>query len=45
MVNMEEGPLFSIGAGGDSYMSLIQYARVKQVDLQEEFHKGLGVTT
>ena len=40
MVNMEEGPLFSIGAGGDSYMSLIQYARVKQVDLQEEFHRG-----
>ena len=40
MVNMEEGPLFNIGAGGDKYMSLIQYARVKQVDLQEEFHKG-----
>jgi superfamily I DNA/RNA helicase len=39
-VNIEEGPLFNIGAGGDKYMSLIQYARVKQVDLQEEFHKG-----
>ena len=39
-VNIEEGPLFNIGAGGDSYMSLIQYARVKQVDLEEEFHKG-----
>ena len=39
-INMEEGPLFSIGAGGDKYMSLIQFARVKQVDLQEEFHKG-----
>ena len=39
-VNIEEGPLFNVGAGGDKYMSLIQYARVKQVDLQEEFHKG-----
>tara|TARA_R100000479_G_scaffold102608_1_gene51165 strand:- start:402 stop:1979 length:1578 start_codon:yes stop_codon:yes gene_type:complete len=39
-VNIEEGPLFNIGAGGDSYMSLIQYARVKEVDLEEEFHKG-----
>ena len=40
MTNIEEGPLFSVGAGGDKYMSLIQYARVKQVDLQEEFHRG-----
>ena len=32
-VNIEEGPLFNIGAGGDKYMSLIQYSRVKQVDL------------
>ena len=39
-VNMEEGALFNIGAGGDKYMSLIQYARVKKVDLEEEFHKG-----
>jgi DNA helicase-2/ATP-dependent DNA helicase PcrA len=39
-VNIEEGPLFNIGAGGDKYMSLIQYARVKQVDLIEEFHRG-----
>ena len=39
-VSMEEGPLFNVGAGGDKYMSLIQYARVKQVDLEEEFHKG-----
>ena len=39
-INMEEGPLFSIGAGGDKYMSLIQFARVKQVDLQEEFLTG-----
>jgi DNA helicase-2/ATP-dependent DNA helicase PcrA len=39
-INIEEGPLFNIGAGGDKYMSLIQYARVKQVDLEEEFHKG-----
>ena len=39
-VNLEEGALFNIGAGGDKYMSLIQYARVKQVDLEEEFHKG-----
>jgi len=39
-VNMEEGALFNIGAGGDKYMSLIQYARVKQVDLEEEFYKG-----
>ena len=40
IVNMEEGALFNIGAGGDKYMSLIQYARVKKVDLEEEFHKG-----
>ena len=40
IVSMEEGPLFNVGAGGDKYMSLIQYARVKQVDLEEEFHKG-----
>ena len=40
IVNIEEGPLFNIGAGGDKYMSLIQYARVKQVDLIEEFHRG-----
>ena len=39
-VNMEEGALFNVGAGGDKYMSLIQYARVKKVDLEEEFHKG-----
>ena len=39
-VSMEEGPLFNVGAGGDKYMSLIQYARVKQVDLEEEFHRG-----
>ena len=40
IINMEEGPLFSVGAGGDKYMSLIQFARVKQTNLEEEFYKG-----
>jgi len=43
-INMEEGALFNIGAGGDKYMSLIQYARVKQTDLEDEFHRGLNFT-
>ena len=35
-LNIEEGPLFSIGAGGDKYMSIIQMARVKQIPVLEE---------
>ena len=36
---MEEEPVF-YRSWWRCYMSLIQYSRVKQVDLQEEFHRG-----
>ena len=39
-LNIEEGPLFSIGAGGDKYMSIIQMARVKQVPVMDEFKQN-----
>ena len=39
-LNIEDGPLFSIGAGGDKYMSIIQMARVKQVPVMDEFKQN-----
>ena len=32
--------MFSIGAGGDKYMSIIQMARVKQVPVMDEFKQN-----
>ena len=37
-VNIEEGPLFQIGAGGDKYMSLIQMARVREISTEQQFN-------
>jgi len=37
-LNIEEGPLFQIGAGGDKYMSLVQMARVREVSLEQQFN-------
>jgi len=37
-LNIEEGPLFQIGAGGDKYMSIIQMARVREVSLEQQFN-------
>jgi len=37
-LNIEDGPLFQIGAGGDKYMSLIQMARVREINLTEQFN-------
>ena len=39
-LNIEEGPLFSVGAGGDKYMAIIQMARVKQITTEEQYVKG-----
>ena len=37
-LNLEEGPLFQIGAGGDKYLSLVQMARVREVSLEQQFN-------
>jgi len=37
-LNIEEGPLFQIGAGGDKYMSLIQMARVREISNEQQFN-------
>jgi len=39
-LNIEEGPLFNIGAGGDKYMAVIQMARVKQIKVQIQYVSG-----
>jgi superfamily I DNA/RNA helicase len=39
-LNIEEGPLFNIGAGGDKYMAVIQMARVKQIEVQMQYVSG-----
>ena len=35
--NMSEGVLFTPGAGGDKYLSLIQMARVREVSIEQQF--------
>ena len=36
-LNMADGQLFSPGKGGDSYLSMIQLARVRGVSLEQQF--------
>ena len=43
-LNIEEGPLFQIGAGGDKYMSLIQMARVREISNEQQFNDAWDYT-